>query len=112
MRNNRLPHHPLSWLFRRAWLPSNTENSLDLIIHRIAITTEQDHRWCPMTGNASPRSVNHLGQVQEWEERLDQLIPKLALDERIGRNHADVTSPTAILWSYGQVEKPLNKRHG
>src|SRR5215510_11617466 len=97
MCHNRLPHHPLRWFFRCARLSPNTKYRSDLITRRIAITTEQDHRWRSMTGNVSPRSVNHMGQVHTRKEHLDQLLPKLTLHERIGRNHPDVARTAAVL---------------
>src|SRR5262249_24947676 len=97
MLTNRLPHQPLRRIYGGTGFSAYAQHRSDLIPHRVAITTEQNYRWCPMTGNVSPGSVNHMGQVHARKELLDQLLPKLALHERIGRDHTDIACTEAVL---------------
>ena len=52
-----------------------------------------------------------MRQVDARKELLDQLLAKLALHERIGGDHANITGWLRIMTIDRQVEEALGERH-
>jgi hypothetical protein len=65
-----------------------------------------------MPWDIGARRVDHVREVHlSCEKLLDQLLAKLALHERVGRDLANIAGTTSIVARLaGQLEKPLRER--
>ncbi len=104
--NNRPPNQPLRRLIRRRRLPLDPHDRPHGRGHRLPIPPKQNDRRSPVPRNVSPTRVDDMGQINLGQIALHQLLTKFPLHKRIGRDLP--RKPTLA----GQLEQPLEKRHG
>src|SRR5262245_4594089 len=68
---------------------SNPHNRPKRTRHRPSVPDEQNHGWRAVPWYEGPARVDHVREVDAWEELLNQLPAELSLHETVGR---DLTS--------------------
>ena len=104
----RSPTRPVPALDRRASLGSpRIPITVRMVAgHGLPVPREENHRRRAVPGNVGPARVDDVGQIDSWEELLDQLLAELPLHEAVGR---DLPRETAL---HRERDDAFQERHG
>ena len=86
LRRDRRPDEPLRRIIRRRGLPTDAHDGPHGRIHRLPATAQQNHGGRSMAGDVGPARVDDVREVCLRKKLLDELLAKLALHKRVGRD--------------------------